>query len=535
MADVKKVDEPNEKEKRPFEYRQVHTGFKQPLREYLAKRLQPWRWPIMLSSGAIRVEIGATAVNNLTLDSEIRPGATVVIDDVFGNTWRLLREEANRNFRDYVFCPQRAGNRFLTDQVRALLMEKTAQDIPPKIIDPENKQKPILLNNLYALIANLVWVADHPIRHLVLVSHASEDGEILMPMRTQKTKGGRPDPEDKELAGNITWESLQEALDLKERNPLLIHDVRYFVNGKKPVRNGDGTMDNRFPTTLPRPEHKNGKFVPFAVVIRGCSSGVHKILLNKMREALGFLVDIVVMPKFFEATARRGDEMFEYFQHDFEVVSKKLLSRAEVIAAMKAKKFRDWEGNLIADTEWEALVPKNVEGEQQSTPVKEMDVRVEGRDAALTLTTFFDAGDISISTQIMTQEDEPDEAAIRDHLIKGLTQKPFFKSGPKDWPIWLRMGLRNRQAFIDRYLYRLDPTRRSGPRHWAVQGHCHYYQIRTPVLKNGKLLADYHPGRAGGRTTRMIDLNDDVFFGRSDPPVKDPPESKVGDNFSRQL
>jgi len=507
---------------RNFEYRQIYVGFGESLQDYLVKRLQPWRWPIMLSTGAIRVEKGAKAVPHLTLEFKLRPGDVVVIDDAFGLTWSALMREARSNFRDYVFCPQRGRDTFLLDQVRALLMEKTAQDIPLM-------RGKVPIKDLYALIANLIPLADHPIRHLIIVTHATEEGELLIPMRPAKKKQKSTDPDDAN-AKYVTWESLQEAIGLKDKNPLFIHDHSHLVDKKqppgarpqgKPVKvlppwNADGTRENRFPKTLPRPERKDGKFVPFAIIVRGCSSGVHTIFLNKIRDALGYMVDIVVMPKLFDATARRGAEMVEYFQHDFEVTSQKPMTRPEIIQAFQAGKFRDWLGAPVPDSEWEQLVPKNV-GYLKSAPVKPMSVRVQGRDAT------------------MKQTNKPDAASIRDFLIASLARTPVFDSGVGDWPIWLRMGLKNRQEFIDYYRYEVDPWGRSFPGHWVVHGRREYYRIRTPVLEKNVLVADYHPGREGAEPTRLIDYNDVRIFGRSDPTPKDKNLPRVGVNFSRLL
>ena len=536
--------EPKPKDEGPqFELRQLYGGFGEPLKLYLQTRLQPWRWPIMLSTGAIRVERGGKARPDLKLEYGLSTSDVIVIDDAYGETWRKLMREATVNFRDYVFCPQRGRDLFLLDQVKALLMEKTARDIPLK-------HNNVDILNLYALIANLIPIADHPIRYLIIVTHASEFGELLLPMRNEKRKDKPTDPDD-ETARYVTWESLQEAIALKDKNPLFIHDHSHLVDGPLPPRRSDGTQDtripkvlpprgvdgqqdNRFPKILPRPERSDGKFVPFAVIIRGCSSGVHTISLNKVREALGYMVDIVVMPKWFDATARRGREMFEYFQHHFEVSSHTALKRDELIQKFKDAKFRDWLGASMPDSEWDTLVPRNVQ-HQESTPVREMRVRVKGRDEPLVISTGFDSGAGGIGPQIMKQEEKPDAAAIQEFLITSLTRIKAFNNGTGDWPMWKRMDLGSLTAFAEHYTYELYPWKKSGPNNWHVHSKRHYYQVRTPLIEKGLLVADYHPGRDGAEPTRLINYNDDRIFGRSDPTKPDPNFPRVGKNFSRLL
>lgn len=531
MADKpKEKDKKEEEEKKdtpPYsEYRQVHRGFRESLKIHLQTRLQPWRWPIMLKTGAIRIERRSKPVPNLTVEFEIESGDVIVIDDAYGATWRNLADEARRNFRDYVFCPQQAGDRFLQDQVAALLMEKTSKMVP---LSHNN----VDILDLYALIKNLIPLGDHPIRHLVIVTHASEYGDLLIRMRGDSVTPSATDP-DNNNAKNVTWEGLQEALALGEKNPLLIHDATYLVNGRIPERRADGSRDNRFSKVLPRPERSDGKFVPCAVIIKGCSSGVHTIFLNKIRDAMGYMIDIVVMPKWFSATARRGKELVEYFQHDFEVTSIEPMSRKEIIEAFRKKKQLDWLGKQVPDPDWEDLVPKDVTS-RDSAPMKQMDVRVAGRSDPLKLTTFFDSGTEGLGTRVMKVKEKPDAAAIQKFLIDALARTKLFDNGTGDWPIWKRMGIGSLKAFIARYVYELDPEKKSGPDNWHVHARRHYYQVRTPLLENGTLVANYYPGRDGAEPTRLLDYNDNRLFGRSDPRPKDKEYPDVGKNFSRSL
>jgi hypothetical protein len=77
------------------------------LNVFLMSLLQPWRWPIMLANGGIRVMRGAKPVENLTPDYDLLPEDQVFIDDAYGVTWMALRKRASDTFRDLVFCPQR--------------------------------------------------------------------------------------------------------------------------------------------------------------------------------------------------------------------------------------------------------------------------------------------------------------------------------------------------------------------------------------------------------------------------------------------
>ena len=165
--------------------------------------------------------------------------------------------------------------------------------------------------------------------------------------------------------------------------------------------------------------------------------------------------------------------------------------------------------------------------------MQEMRVRVKGRDDPLVIATFFDSGAGGIDPQIMKQEEKPDAAAIQKFIMASLLRLKSFNNGTGDWPMWKRMGLGSLNAFAEHYMYELYPYKKSGPNNWHVHGKRHHYQIRTPLIEKGLLVADYHPGRDGAEPTRLINYNDDRLFGRSDPTKPDPKFPGVGKNFSR--
>lgn len=461
--------------------RQVVRGESERLKVFLMSRLQPWRWPVMLANGGIRVERGGVPVPNLTLDYQLSAGDVVVLDDAFGLTWSALIREASRSYRDYVFADPTATDAYITNKKEVLLRSPTAVAVSPDV------------PHLHALVKSLTRLGTNPIRHLVLVSHANAFGDIALPLRDLRS--GEPD-----YATMMSWDSLKAAvaeklLRIEEHN------------------------DN--PVILPRPESAQGRFIPCALILRGCRAGLHANLLAKIREAFGPMIDIVVMSKFYEAadfigkTATSYAAAVEYFMHEFTVSAKLPLSRAKVIEALKQEKFTDWLNAPVPDREWDTLVPADVTHSADSRATREIRVRVRGRDREATLRGRFDSQLMTTNTLLMTSATKPTDAEIRAAMIRNWETLPMFRDA--EWPIWTRLGLESKEAFFDYWTYAVDAdAKKSLPAdRWPVNARRSTYTVRTPLIDGGTLLCNYYPEGEPGTQTTGIDLNDDRIFGRA--------------------
>ena len=471
-----------------FEQRRtVVRGESETLKVFLMSRLQPWRWPIMLANGGIRVERGGKPVPDVTLGYQLFAGDVVVTDDAYGITWMQLIREATRSHRDYIYSPNRGADSFLNNQHDVLMRDPRAFDVSH-------------IKHLKELVESLTLLGQHPIRHLILVGHANPFGDITMPMRQAKDEDRLKDPN----AHNMNWESLKEA----------IAESSLLIQGKPDARPN--------PIVTPRPQNASGKFIPFAVIIRGCNSGKHTNLLAKIREALGKTVDMVIMPKFFNAAdfiGRRSPTQYaaaiEYFMHDFTVTSKTSLNRAAVLEALKKRQYSDWLGTRMPD-DWSSLVPRAFGDSSGPTPVQNLTVRVPGRERPAVFTTRFESEPITTNTVIVRQAAEPDQAAMRDAVLKAWQPKPFFTDA--QWPVWKRLGLDTADELMDWFAYRLDAAVKRKPGEWHVQGVRFSYTVRTPLVEGETLYCNYYPeGEKSAKNveTRSIDYNDDRVFGRA--------------------
>ena len=458
-----------------FEKAQVVHGSAQLLRQFLQKQLQPWRWDIMLKNGGIRAERAGKPIPKLALNTTLKAGDVVFIDDAYGMTYIELRKKASQDFRDYVFCPQRGKDTFLNNQVKALLADKTSRDVP------------LSVKYIKDLVAQLTPLGAFPIRHLIFVSHASEFGEVLMLIRKQK------DEKDAVFA-YLTWEGLKESIDNKSLR----------------------TDQAPNPTLLPRPEDSSGKKIPCALIIRGCSSGVHQILLKKMHDAFAPMIDLVVMPKFYDAadfigqvSATQYAASIEYFMHRLIVSSKTKLDRAGVISAFKAATLTDWLGNKIPDGDWEDLVGQDANKQART---KELTMKITGRQQPGKFRAHFDPSPLEAMPMTMEQEAKPTTQEIKDFMLNSWMNLPMFQDA--EWPYWKRMGLKDLDAFKAFWTFELDPKAKNKKGKWQVRAIRYMYEVRTPLVEKGVMICHYRPKGEPGTESNNIDYNDTRLFGR---------------------
>jgi hypothetical protein len=198
----------------------------------------------------------------------------------------------------------------------------------------------------------------------------------------------------------------------------------------------------------------------------------------------------------------------------------------------------DWLGNAVPKNAWEDLIPDNVSSTRQSGArkgKKKIPVVVSGHDRNVQMPTFFESSFFGFDPVEMTQETKPEPAEIQTRLLDDFERSGRLNNGPNDWPMWLRIGLNSRQEFEDYFDYHIakgHPNRKGS--YW-VEGVRYTYLVRTPLIEDGVLVADFHPRATGSESTRLINYDDDRIFGRSDPRKKDERYPRVGENFSRSL
>jgi hypothetical protein len=109
------------------------------------------------------------------------------------------------------------------------------------------------------------------------------------------------------------------------------------------------------------------------VRIRGCRVGRAALFMEKLKEALGGEVTVTA-PRHFHVvypdTYPNGFEgMFEWLDYDFAIHSKTKLTRAQIIAALKAKQFDFYDGTKVPDAKWGGWVPKDPSKTKRRIPM----------------------------------------------------------------------------------------------------------------------------------------------------------------------
>ncbi len=475
-----------------FETRQVVESGARTLEQFLEPRVQRWRWPVMLETGAIRVARNGEALQPITPSLSLRAGDVVTINPTHGDTWSRLINVATGFARDLIFAPRREGDAYLTNATAALARGSTARIVPDQV------------GTLYQLAEQFMALGDAPLRHVVLVSHGSEFASLLIPMREAEKPSAEP--------YTVTWETLTQAIE-KGPGAGLSLDLRFWQDdGPRPTRPAD--------LVTPQTRRADGRFAPMTVVIRGCQIGRHQTFLDKIRRAFDTSVDAVVAPKMFEAADFIGTgqrELIEYFQNDYVVRSREALTRDDLLRALRERQFSDWLGQPIPDQQWTDLVPARWEV-HTPTPTRRYNVKVPGRAAPALMRDGFHLRPVAHSAvSNMMQREQPAPELIRAHLEAELERAGLFKTGPGTWPIWERFALSSKADFLDAWRYELVPGTKRTVKGWEVRMSFWMYEIRTAVVEDGTLVADYHLLTDGSQPLRTIDLNDRRIFGRSSP------------------
>ena len=394
-----------------------------------------------------------------------------------------LIKEATANYRDYVFAPNRGSDPFLNGQHDVLMLHPGAAEMNPDV------------KTLKQLVEGLTANCKYPIRHFVFVGHANPYGDIAIPMRDPR---GKPDPN----AGDITWESLKEAIS--EKYPLL-HGA------------------DKEPTILPRPEDAKGKRIPCAIIIRGCSGGLNTNLLAKIREAFGYMIDIVVMPKHFNAAAKIGEDKTRgVFAAWVEVLHARLpcVFESEVEAR---RRHQGASGQEVQRLAWQCHAQYWMGGSRSQV--------VHGRRNGPRHQSVHDddpgaaaeghvQGEVRGRATVYGQR--PDltnrQARRRDdarQIVRKLEETARVPD--PDWPLWKRLGFDTFDDLIALFSFEIDKGK-SKPGAWNVHGVAYSYEVRTPLIDKDTLYCNYFPvGEADDRNvmTMTVDYNDTRVFGQA--------------------
>ena len=158
-----------------------------------------------------------------------------------------------------------------------------------------------------------------PIGDILLGAHATEEGQLFMPVVAGQQ-------------GPTRFETLEETL-AKPKLSIVIPDT---VIGFKP-----------------------GNQVTHAVHIKGCNIGNAQPYLLKLKEALGGHVKVTA-PKFFHGATPEPEGAFEYLGYQFALKRTTAFpNRKQALTEFDAAQFQLTDGSVVDKANWNAVVPKN--------------------------------------------------------------------------------------------------------------------------------------------------------------------------------
>lgn len=268
--------------------------------------IQRWRVPILLQHGGVLVARRHTRVTRLAETTWLDEGDLVrMIEPLPPAVAAALARTATREARDLAFVP---GTSSFDEQLKNVMRHR-----PATVLFAD-----AAVTSLRGFIAALGRSdqVTHPIRHLLLGSHANPEGLLFMQL-------------DLGDAGHITYEQLEEAVRSRrlEVAPELLE---------------------------PRPQDTNGQNVAAHVHIHGCRIGMAPPYLRKLKEALGNRCPVIA-PKYFQAAAQhvRPAGYLEYLAYSFSIARPtRFRNRAAAITAFAGAGLTRYDGTLVAPRSW---------------------------------------------------------------------------------------------------------------------------------------------------------------------------------------
>ena len=338
----------------------------------------------------------------------------------------------------------------------------------------------------------------HPIRHLVIASHASRIGLLALPLTVGAAK-------------ILTFEDLQSAVKSKilEIDPKLLD---------------------------PRPKDASGTIIPPRVHIKGCNIGnkIAEPFLKELKKALGGNI-AVTAPKFFHSmktvfdvkmrgravVSKKLVEIWEFFSYEFVIFrTSKLANKADAVAAFLAAAKVDptivlINGSTVPQTDWEKWIPAALPAENN----------VASGDVAVTSSLSTKANSAGTQFryrktfflgkewhQISLPSDPGTDALRKDEIKKQLVANDDKFRPSHAYPMYARTGFKSIDEYFDSFDWRFKPfdTKKQS---LTFSGTRHEYTVLAPIVdpKTNELFMNLFP--VSGAPTITLQESDTRFFG----------------------
>jgi hypothetical protein len=494
----------------------------------LRNRVMPWRIPILLKNGGVKV-FEARTRRTLPLNglkTRVSAGDTVrVVTPPPKLCADALQKEANTNCRDYAIVPgvtsaadrKKRGYKPSFDDLMADYLAAR-----PKTVVIQNPSMMTLDGFLNGIATSDECI--YPIRYLIVVGHASITGSFHIVISASTS-----------LEASVSYETLEEAVVKK----YLVVDMNVME---------------------PRPAGAG----PAQLRLLGCSVGAQVPYMKKFKAALGGQITLIA-PKFLAMPDKITAPLpgpIAYLGYDFTLFRpaaikdrKTLLSlyEAQSMAAEKSKdsRFTVRSGKHVPTKSWSDWVPRDMLKYRYSVlgkklpkdppllyspvmlPVLKLKVKAHRRfilnEKAPYYIDPFTKGPKTQSMPLLKSTGKPADwkAAVRKWLegsykhpsLPGVMIKLFDPSHP--FPAYVRAGYATMDEFMDGWDWQFDYDKATKTLNYSPIRY--EYRIWQPITTEtgNELIMNYYPKKIPKRFNKlfpherleMLFVTDTYFFG----------------------
>lgn len=432
-------------------------------------KLQQWRIARLINCKAIRVKRDGSGLSLKGPGTFLQDGDTVQVDDPLPEACtKALAAIPAAGFRDYALAPGATDY----DKDMARLLDDRTQTI---------RLQGFLVNSLRGFLGALKdnEAITHPIRHLVVASHANPEGYLFLQLDT-----GDP--------GVITYEDLETA----EKARSLVVDAKLLE---------------------PRPKDGSGNRVAPAFLFRGCRIGATLPYLKKLKAALGGNLTVIA-PKHFHMVGRYAKQgSVEYMRYNFALNRPRALRKPlEAARAFKAAGFTLIDGKPVPDKSWPLWIPEKDFGKtgDKDVPARVLSPVTKKREwiPGMFRHRFRRLLDKDGSFALM--KDPGTEAGRKKAARDEMVQLAIYQ-GTHPFPAYVRYGYKTLDEFMDGWTWTFKYEASSHTLFYNATRH--EYVVSRPVVDpaTNQLILNYYPGRKAKKTAKpleMLDPADARFF-----------------------
>ncbi len=435
---------------------------------------QQYRILILLQCGAIqrvRDKSGVTLSKN---DDRVEAGDVLTISDPLPKKCqRAFKKIPDTDFRDYAFVPGDTA------------FDKAMREVMPLRPQTTLLTSPGNLSDFINALSSSKEIT-HPIRHLLVASHANDEGHLFLAL-------------DFATAKDISYEDLEIARD------------------RKSIRIDPELLN-------PRPD--NGTPIPAAFHIKGCRIGHdgNKPFLEILKNALDG-ARLVTAPKHFHlvriqetSPAGRGEWMAYSFSLD---LPKKLKDRTEAIRKFDALGFPLADGKPATRKMWGRWIPKGNPNKTRKFGIRIINPTKKKKDKfpsefrfarrsfisrtagwALKKGVHKATGGIPMDKDPGTDKER--KKLVRDALVK--TDKTFRDTHP--FPRYVRLGYKSMDEFMDGWTWTFTPKK--AEKELWFQAVRYEYTVTPPIVNSkNEVFMNFYPSKSKDKAKLLVQLKED--------------------------